>query len=75
MKNTLICAHIFNERFIYLINTFIPSCPQCIIVPGFYYPMNYMEGVQVDFQKLTEWAIPTTVKDYEDAIARYIGSG
>jgi len=47
--------------------TFIDGYP----FKGFYYPMNYMEGVQVDFQKLTEWAIPTTVKDYEDAIARY----
>ena len=38
---------------------------------GFYYPMNYMEGVQVDFEKLTNWSPPESVKDYENIIARY----
>ena len=33
--------------------------------------MNYMEGVQVDFEKLIEWSPPESVKDYENIIARY----
>ena len=37
---------------------------------GFYFPMNYMEGVQVDFQKLSEWTSLETVKDYQDLISR-----
>lgn len=47
--------------------TFISGYP----FKGFFYPMNYMEGVQVDFQKLTDWSSPRTVKDYEDVINRY----
>ena len=38
---------------------------------GFYYPINYMEGVQVDFQRLAEWATLSEVKDYQDLVARY----
>ena len=35
--------------------------------------MTYMEGVQVDFQKLvTDWAILETVEDFENLIARYL---
>jgi hypothetical protein len=33
--------------------------------------MTYMEGVQVDFQKLaTDWAVLETVEDYENVIIR-----
>ena len=38
---------------------------------GFYFPINYMEGVHIDFQRLPEWATPVCVKDYEDLLARY----
>jgi hypothetical protein len=39
--------------------------------PGFHFPINYMEGVQVDFQKLaTDWALLETVQDYENLITR-----
>jgi len=38
---------------------------------GFYFPINYMEGVHVDFQRLPEWATLTHLKDYEDLLARY----
>ena len=38
---------------------------------GFYFPINYMEGVHIDFQRLAEWATPACVKDYEDLVARY----
>ncbi len=38
---------------------------------GFHFPINYMEGVQVDFQKLaTDWALLETVQDYENLITR-----
>merc|ERR1719312_317290 len=38
---------------------------------GFYFPISYLEGVQVDFQRLAEWTNYDTQKDYEDTIARY----
>lgn len=38
---------------------------------GYYFPLNYMEGLHVDFQRLAEWATPSTVKDYQDIISRY----
>jgi len=38
---------------------------------GFYFPINYLEGVQVDFQRLAEWTTFENVSDYEDLIARY----
>jgi len=38
---------------------------------GFYFPINYMEGVHIDFQRLPEWATPGCLKDYEDLLARY----
>jgi uncharacterized protein (DUF885 family) len=53
--------------FIAEIQTFISGYPYT----GFYYPMNYMEGVQVDLQKLVEWGPPTTIMDYENILARY----
>ncbi|XP_023331422.1 uncharacterized protein LOC111703643 isoform X2 [Eurytemora carolleeae] len=57
-----------NLRFLIAeLDTFISGFP----FTGFYYPMNYMEGVQVDFEKLLEWSPPESVKDYENIIARY----
>jgi len=54
--------------FIAELETFINGYPY----RGFYYPMNFLEGVQVDFVKLTsKWPTLDTVKDYEDVIARY----
>ena len=47
--------------------TFVEGFPH----RGFFFPINYMEGVQVDFQRLTEWAPPSDQKDFEDVIARY----
>ena len=38
---------------------------------GYFFPINYMEGVQVDFQRLTEWAPPNDQRDFENVIARY----
>jgi len=38
---------------------------------GFYFPISYLEGVQVDFQRLAEWMSVDTQKDYEDIISRY----
>ena len=38
---------------------------------GYYFPLNYMEGAHVDFQRLAEWAAPATVKDYQDIVERY----
>ena len=38
---------------------------------GFYFPLNYMEGAHVDFQRLAEWACPVTVKDFQDVVSRY----
>ena len=42
---------------------------------GFYFPLNYMEGLHVDFQRLAEWAAPKTVKDYQDIVERYRAFG
>ena len=49
------------------VGTFVEGFPH----RGFFFPINYMEGVQVDFQRLTEWAPPSDQKDFEDVIARY----
>jgi len=40
---------------------------------GFYFPLNYMEGLHVDFVRLAEWATPTTLQDYRDIVSRYRG--
>lgn len=29
---------------------------------GFYFPLNYMEGLHVDFVRLAEWATPTSLQ-------------
>lgn len=53
--------------FIAELDTFISGYP----FKGFYYPMSYLEGVQVDFERYSSWASLESVKDYEDVIARY----
>ena len=40
---------------------------------GFYFPLNYMEGLHVDFVRLAEWATPSTLQDYQDIVTRYLG--
>jgi len=42
---------------------------------GFYFPISYLEGAQVDFQRLAEWTSFDNQKDYEDTIARYNSFG
>jgi len=59
---------LLNLRFLVAeLNTFIKGYP----FKGFYFPINYMEGVQVDFQKLGEWASFDTKQDYLDLIERF----
>ena len=48
--------------------TFIDGFP----FKGFYFPVSYLEGAQVDFQKLIEWTTFESSKDYVDLISRYI---
>jgi len=38
---------------------------------GFYFPINYMEGVQVDFERLAEWTSFDSKQDYLDIINRF----
>jgi uncharacterized protein (DUF885 family) len=40
---------------------------------GFYFPISYLEGVQVDFQRLAGWATPSTLQDYHDVAQRFGG--
>ena len=42
-----------------------------VFVIGFYFPINYMEGVQVDFERLAEWTSFDGKQDYLDIINRY----
>jgi len=42
---------------------------------GFYYPVSYLEGVQVDFQRLSEWVSLDTIEDYRDLTKRYYAFG
>jgi len=55
------------EFFIAELSTFIDG----YTFKGFYFPLNYMEGVHIDFQRIPEWASPSSVSDYEDIIARF----
>jgi len=55
------------EFFIAEVSTFIDGFSH----GGFYFPINFRSGPQVDFQKLTAWASPTSLEDYEDLLARY----
>ena len=43
---------------------------QAVFVIGFYFPINYMEGVQVDFERLAEWTSFDSKQDYLDIINR-----
>jgi len=55
------------EFFIAEVSTFVTGYH----LKGFFFPMNYMEGVHVDFQRLAEWASPTCLQDFRDLVARY----
>ena len=37
---------------------------------GFMFPINYMEGLHADFERLAGWVSPTQAKDFEDIIER-----
>ena len=37
---------------------------------GFMFPINYMEGLHVDFARLAGWVSPTQAKDFDDIIER-----
>ncbi len=41
----------------------------------FLFPLNYMEGVHIDFQRLCEWVTFKTTKDLDDMIRRFKGFG
>jgi uncharacterized protein (DUF885 family) len=52
------------------VTTFIDGFPSS----GFHFPINYMEGVQVDFQRLAkDWFVPTSLQDYKDLSQRFGG--
>lgn len=56
------------KAFLAHINTFLDG----YAFKGFQFPVNYLEGVQVDFQSLaTDWFHPITLTDYENLITRY----
>jgi len=55
------------ELFRAELNTFI----QGYKFKGFHFPLNYMEGVHIDFQRLTEWAAPKDLSDLTAIVARY----
>ena len=40
---------------------------------GFYFPLNYMEGLHVDFVRLAEWATPSSLQDFKDIVSRFVG--
>ena len=48
--------------------TFIEGFPY----KGFYFPVSYLEGAQVDFQRLIEWTTFETSEDFADLISRYL---
>ena len=57
-----------NIRFLIAeLGTFINGYP----FKGFFFPINYMEGVQVDFEKLIDWTSFDSKQDYLDIINRF----
>ena len=59
---------LLNLEFLKLeLQTFIDGYP----FKGFFFPISYLEGLQVDFQRLIEWTTFETKEDYVDLIARY----
>ena len=48
------------------VGTFVTGFP----FSGFFYPISYLEGVQVDFEKLAEWAALESLQDYRDLVKR-----
>jgi uncharacterized protein (DUF885 family) len=56
------------EFFVAELQTFVDGFPY----HGFLFPIDYLEGVQVDFQKLAvDWVSMDGLKDYQDLISRY----
>jgi uncharacterized protein (DUF885 family) len=49
------------------VSTFINGFP----FKGFYFPINFLEGVQVDFSRLADWMTLKEVKDLDNLIERY----
>jgi len=54
--------------FLSEVETFIEGCKH----PGYFFPINYMEGVHVDFQRLSEWGSLDSTSDYENLVSRYL---
>ena len=62
-------ATLLNLEFLRLeLLTFIDGFP----FGGFYFPVSYLEGAQVDFQKLIEWTTFESSEDFADLISRYL---
>jgi len=59
------------EFFTGELKTFIDGFP----FHGFYFPVSYLEGVQVDFQRLSEWVSLDSIDDYRDLANRYYAFG
>eukprot|EP00095_Tigriopus_kingsejongensis_P001952 maker-scaffold567_size135338-snap-gene-0.21 protein:Tk01952 transcript:maker-scaffold567_size135338-snap-gene-0.21-mRNA-1 annotation:"PREDICTED: uncharacterized protein LOC100370690 isoform X2" len=38
---------------------------------GFLFPISYLEGVHIDFERLSEWMTLKTEKDFQDLVERY----
>lgn len=49
------------------LDTFIDGFP----FQGYFFPVNFLEGVQVDFQRLADWMNLEEEKDFENLIDRY----
>ena len=62
-------AALLNLEFLRLeLLTFMDGFPY----KGFYFPVSYLEGPQVDFQKLIEWTTFESSEDFADLISRYL---
>jgi hypothetical protein len=35
------------------------------------FPLNFIEGVHVDFERLPGWVIPSSLRDYEQLVDRF----
>lgn len=55
------------EYFMAELQTFI----DCFQYGGFYFPINFRNGLHLDFQKLAGWVAVSTLTDYQDLLARY----
>ena len=60
---------LLNLEFLRLeLMTFIDGFP----FKGFYFPVSYLEGAQVDFQRLIDWTTFESSEDFADLISRYL---